>query len=252
MRGSPAQALSYFVEGAKIIVKPGFRRFILIPLLVNLIIFVFLSIAFYHSFKDVIDYILETLPSWLDWLIWLIWPLAAFLFLITYGYSFNLITNFIAAPFFGILAEKVETHLTGIAPPEEPWGQLIPRTLQREATKLFYFITRGLLVLILILFCFFIPGVNIIGALIGAIWSCWCMAAQYSDYPADNHQFSFQQLRAQLHQEPLTSYSFGGLILLGSMIPFLNIIVTPIGVAGATVFWVRQLNPTKIIPANSQ
>ncbi len=252
MKGSPSKALGYFIEGATIVFHPGFRRFIFIPLCVNLLIFVLLTFAFYHSFKDVIDYILDALPSWLDWLIWLIWPLAAVLFLITYGYSFNLITNFIAAPFFGILAEKVETHLTGTTPPDEPWGQLIPRTLLREATKLFYFITRGLLVLIVIVFCFFIPGVNILGAIIGAIWTCWCMAAQYSDYPADNHQFSFQQLRAKLNQEPLTSYSFGGLILFGSMIPFLNIIVTPIGVAGATVFWVKELNPSKVIPPNHQ
>lgn len=242
MKGSVTTALDYFVEGARIVFRPGFRRFILVPLLVNLFIFILLTISFYHAFQDVIDTILEWLPSWLDWLIWLIWPLAVFLFLLTYGYSFNIITNFIAAPFFGILAEKIETHLTGVSPPEEPWGQLIPRTLQRELTKLLYFISRGLLVLLIVLVCFFIPGVNILGAIIGGLWSCWCMAAQYSDYPADNHQLTFVELRRRLNQEKITSYSYGGIILLGSMLPFLNIIVTPVAVAGATVMWVKKLN----------
>lgn len=252
MKGSVSTALDYFVQGAKIIVQPGFRRFIFIPLLVNLLIFILLTASFYNAFQDLTGGILDWLPGWLDWLIWLIWPLAIFLFLITYGYSFNLITNFIAAPFFGILAEKIETHLTGVEVPSEPWGQLIPRTLQREATKLLYFITRGLLVILIILACFFIPGVNIIGALIGGLWSCWCMAVQYSDYPADNHQLTFVELRRRLNQEPVTSYAYGGIILLGSMLPFLNIIVTPIAVAGATVMWVKQLSSMTPEQANQQ
>jgi CysZ protein len=180
-------------------------------------------------------------PSWLDWLTWFLWPLVGFIFLIIYGYSFNLITNFIAAPFFGILAEKIETHLTGIAPPDEPWGQLIPRTLKRELTKLWYFVSRGLLVFLLILVVFFIPVVNLLGVLIGAIWGCWCMAVQYMDYPADNHKLQFRPLRRRLNQQPLTSYSYGGIILLGSMIPVVNIVITPIAVAGATLYWVREL-----------
>lgn len=241
MKGSVTTALNYFVEGGRIIFRPGFRRFILVPLLVNLLIFILLTISFYHAFQDVIDMILEWLPSWLDWLVWLIWPLAAFLFLLTYGYSFNLITNFIAAPFYGILAEKVETCLTGISPPAESWGQLIPRTLQRELTKLLYFVSRGLLVVLLIILCFFIPGINVLGAIIGGLWSCWCMAVQYSDYPADNHQLTFVEVRRRLHEENITSYSYGGIILLGSMLPFLNIIVTPIAVAGATVMWIKKL-----------
>lgn len=241
MNGSPAQSLEYFVEGAKIIFKPGFRRFIFIPLCVNLLIFIGLTMAFYHQFQSFIDYILELLPFWMDWLIWLIWPLAVFLFLMAYGYSFNIITNIIAAPFYGLLAEKIENHLTGNSLPEEPWGQLIPRTIQRELVKLFYFVTRGMLILILIVACFFVPGLNILAVIAGGIWSCWCMAAQYSDYPADNHQLSFKSLRKRLNKIPLTSYSYGGLILFGSMVPVLNIIVVPIGVAGATVLWVKEL-----------
>jgi len=241
MQGSPGKAIDYFLEGARLIVKPGFRRFILIPLLINLVIFVGVTIALFHTFGDFFAQILEWSPSWLDWFAWLLWPLVAFVFLVVYGYSFNIITNFLAAPFFGLLADKIETHLTGIAPPDEPWGQLIPRTLQREAVKLWYFVSRGALVLIIFVALFFIPGLNLLGVLIGVIWSCWCMAIQYSDYPADNHQLSFSELRRRLNQQRLTSYSYGGIILLGSMVPLLNIFVTPIAVAGATIYWVKEI-----------
>lgn len=241
MQGSPHTAVHYFLAGAGLIVKPGYRRFILIPLLINLVIFVVVTAALFSYFQDFFALALEWSPSWLDWFTWLLWPLVAFVFLVVYGYSFNIITNFLAAPFFGLLAEKIETDLTGIAPPNEPWGQLIPRTLQREAVKLWYFISRGSLILLLFIALFFIPGANLLGVLIGAIWSCWCMAVQYADYPADNHQLSFRELRRRLNKQPLTSYSYGGIILLGSMMPVLNIFVTPIAVAGATLYWVKEV-----------
>ncbi|HSC68362.1 MAG TPA: sulfate transporter CysZ [Cellvibrio sp.] len=241
MQGSPATAIDYFFAGARLIVKPGFRRFILIPLLINLVIFVLVTIALFHAFGDFFAQVLERSPNWLDWFAWLLWPIVAFVFLVIYGYSFNIITNFLAAPFFGLLAEKIETQLTGVAPPEEPWGQLIPRTLQRETVKLWYFVSRGILVLLVFAVLFFIPGANLLGVVIGALWSCWCMAVQYSDYPADNHQLSFKELRRRLNSQKLTSFSYGGIILLGSMVPVLNIFVTPIAVAGATLYWVKEV-----------
>nr|WP_324258327.1 sulfate transporter CysZ [Cellvibrio fontiphilus] len=241
MQGSPGKALDYFVEGGKLIVKPGFRRFILIPLLINVIIFVAITAALFNAFGDFFNQILAWSPDWLDWLAWLLWPLVAFIFLVVYGYSFNLITNFIAAPFFGLLAEKVETHLTGNTPPEEAWSLLIPRTLQRELVKLWYFVSRGLLVLILLGFCLFIPGLNLVAAIVAALWGCWSMVVQYADYPADNHQLGFRELRRRLNSQPLTSYTYGAIILLGSMVPVLNIVVTPIAVAGATIYWVREV-----------
>lgn len=241
MQGSPGKAINYFLEGARLVLQPGLRKFILIPLLVNVLIFFVVTIALFNAFGDVFTQILEWTPNWLNWLAWLLWPLVAFIFLIVYGYSFNIITNFIAAPFFGLLAEKIETQLTGTAPPNESWSELIPRTLQRETIKLWYFITRGLLVLVIFITLFFIPGANLLGTFIAAVWSCWCMAIQYADYPADNHQLSFHELRRRLNTQPLTSYSYGGIILLGSMVPVLNIFVTPIAVAGATLYWVREV-----------
>ncbi len=241
MQGSPGKAIDYFLEGMRLILQPGLRKFILIPLLVNVLIFFLVTTALLNAFGDVFAEIQALTPGWLQWLTWILWPLVAFIFLIVYGYSFNVITNFLAAPFFGLLAEKIETQLTGVAPPDEPWSQLIPRTLQREVVKLWYFISRGLLVLIIFIALFFIPGANLLGAIIAALWSCWCMAIQYSDYPADNHQVSFRELRRRLNSQQLTSYSYGGIILLGSMVPVLNIFVTPIAVAGATIYWAREI-----------
>lgn len=241
MRGNPAKALDYLSRGAALITSPGLRRFIIVPLLANVVVFILTTIALMHLFSDVLNLLMGWLPGWLEFLAWILWGIFALALLVFYGYSFNLITNLIAAPFYGFLAEKIETKLTGIPLPEETWVQLIPRTLGRELVKLWYFLTRGLLVLLVVIFSWFIPGLNLIVLAITTLWAAWCMSVQYVDYPADNHQTPFPQLRKKLGAAPLTSYSFGGLVMLGSMIPVVNIFVMPIAVAGATVYWVEEM-----------
>jgi CysZ protein len=241
MKGNPVSALNHLSQGARLLVSPGLKRFIIVPLLANVVVFVFTTLALIHLFSDFLTFLMGWLPGWLEFLAWLLWAIFAFAVLFIYGYSFNVITNLIAAPFYGILAEKIEQKLTGIKPPEESWGKLIPRTLGRELVKIWYFITRGLLILLLVLLSWFIPGLNLVVLLIGALWSAWCMAVQYIDYPADNHQTTFVRMRHLLGRAPLTSYPFGGMIMLASMIPIINIFAMPIAVAGATVYWVESL-----------
>ena len=45
MQGSPTKALAYFIEGARMISQPGFRGFIVVPLLINVVIFVAATFA---------------------------------------------------------------------------------------------------------------------------------------------------------------------------------------------------------------
>ncbi len=237
----PGNTLGYFAEGARLLNQPGFRRFIVVPLLVNLVIFVLASIAFVHSLTPWLNQFMAWVPAWLHWLSWLLWPLAALCFLIIYGYCFNLITNLLAAPFLGLLAEKIESQLTGMEFESESFTSLAVRTFKRELAKLWYFLSRGLLVLLVFLVLLLIPGVNILGMLLAALWSSWCLAVQYVDYAADNNRMEFRELRGRLSGLRTNSLSFGALALAGSMIPLVNVVITPIAVAGATVFWIREV-----------
>lgn len=245
MSKPPLNALEYFTEGIRLLKQPGFRRFVVVPLVVNLVVFIITGIWFFDSLPAAIDQIISWLPNWLKWLQWLLWPLAAVSFVILYVYCFNLITNIIAAPFLGLLAEKIESQLTGIEFPNESFFSLAVRTFKRELAKLWYFLSRGLVVLLVFLCFLLIPGVNILGMLLAALWSSWCLAVQYVDYPADNNHMEFSELRKRLAGRRTGSLSFGGLALAGSMIPLLNLVITPIAVAGATVFWVREVKAIK-------
>ena len=225
----------YLFKGFELIRLKGIRRFVLIPLLINLIFF---SVAFYFVFLELERYIgmlMQWLPSWLYWLSNIIWPLAVITILILFSFIFSTATNWLAAPFNGLLAEKVESLLLGRAAPSGSVLDIIkdiPRTLGREWTKLAYYIPRaiGFFILMLIL--------PVIGQIIWFLFVAWMMAVQYKDYPFDNHKVPFSVMKQALKQRQGLSYSFGISVAIFSMIPIINLIIMPVAICGATALWV--------------
>ncbi len=107
-------------------------------------------------------------------------------------YGFSVVANFIAAPFNGILSERVEQRLRGNSLSTElSLLQMIPGTLARELAKLAYFLPRVLLLLIL----GFIPLINLATPVLWFIFSAWMMAIQYIDYPMDNNGLTFKRMK---------------------------------------------------------
>jgi len=105
-----------------------------------------------------------------------IWHLFALAILLLTFYGFTLVANFIAAPFNGLLAERVEEMLTG-QPPTSPGGgvlqDLLP-SLWSEVRKLLYFLLRAIPLLLL----FLIPGVNLVAPLLWFLFNAWYLALQ--------------------------------------------------------------------------
>ena len=158
--------------------------------------------------------------------------------LLIFALIFGTLANFIAAPFNGLLAEKIELHLTG--QPLGDTGMLdvikdIPRTLGREFAKLGYYLPRAIGFLLLF---FILP---VFGQILWFLFTAWMMAIQYCDYPFDNHKVSFKQMRRTLHQSRGNCFSFGITVSLFSMIPVVNFLVMPVAICGATAMWVEDL-----------
>ncbi len=242
-RSMPAPVLSgpqYLREGLKLVLSPGLRLFVLLPLAINLVLFVGLIYFAGHQFSLWVDALMPSLPSWLSFLSYVIWPLFVVLVAFMVFFSFTMLANIIAAPFNGFLSEKVETVVRGTDDfPPFSWGELIamiPRTLSREMRKLGYFLPRAIGLFILSL----IPVVNLIAAPLWLLFGVWMMAIQYIDYPADNHKMSWQDMLAWLRQKRWQSLGFGGIVYLALLIPLVNILMMPAAVAGATLFWVRE------------
>jgi len=239
----PIAALSgpqYLREGLKLILSPGLRLFVILPLTVNLLLFGGLIYLALRQFDGWVDAFMPSLPDWLAFLQYILWPLFVVLVVLIVFFTFTLLANIIAAPFNGFLAEKVETVARGEdnSPPFS-WAELfamLPRTLGREARKLGYFAPRALALLVLS----FIPVVNLVAAPLWLLFGIWMMAVQYIDYPADNNRMSWAEMMVWLRQRRWKSLSFGAVTYAALLVPGLNLLIMPAAVAGATLFWVRE------------
>ncbi|MBU2871739.1 sulfate transporter CysZ [Colwellia sp. E2M01] len=226
---------SYFFKGFSLIRQKGIRRFVFIPLFINILLF---SYAFYYVYLELsthIDSLMSWLPSWLNWLSVVLWPLAVLTVLVVFSFLFSTVANWLAAPFNGLLSEKMESILHGQPVPTGDMLDIVkdvPRTLHREWQKLVYYIPRALGFFIIL---WVLP---VFGQIIWFLFVSWMMAIQYKDYPFDNHKIPFTQMKQLLKQNQSLSYSFGITVAVFSMIPIVNLLVMPVAICGATALWV--------------
>jgi CysZ protein len=241
MISNPFAGVAYFFQGLGLIFRPGIRPYVIIPLVINTLLFGGLIWFGATQFEALLDWLMPELPNWLQWLEWLFWILFAASVLLIMFFAFTLLANVVAGPFNGLLAEAVERQLTGKAPGGDGgWKKMLQEflpTLLDEVRKLVYFIAWSIPFLVL----FLIPVINVAAPFLWLIFSAWMLALEYADYPMGNHGLRAQEQKQRLGQKRFLSLGFGGTVTLATMIPIFNFLVMPAAVAGATVLWVRQL-----------
>jgi len=227
-----------FMEGFRLVSKPGLRRYVIIPALINTLVLVLMIAISVSVFSPWVESLISFLPDWLSFLSWLVWTLASIIVAFVLVYLFTIIANVIASPFNAILSVKVEESLLGetLSSSASMW-MILPRAFWREMTKLMYLLPRLLGLLLLSV----IPVVNAAAPFLWILFSAWMMAVQYTDYAADNNEISFRELRNRLAGKKIQSVLFGLPAYLLLAIPVVNLILLPVAVAGGTVFWVKNL-----------
>jgi len=227
-----------FMEGFRLVSKPGLRRYVIIPALINTLVLVLMIAISVSVFSPWVESLISFLPDWLSFLSWLVWTLASIIVAFVLFYLFTIIANVVASPFNAILSVKVEESLLGetLSSSASMW-MILPRAFWREMTKLMYLLPRLLGLLLLSV----IPVVNAAAPFLWILFSAWMMAVQYTDYAADNNEISFRELRNRLAGKKIQSVLFGLPAYLLLAIPVVNLILLPVAVAGGTVFWVKNL-----------
>jgi len=242
MTVNPIGGAGYLLRGMRLIMQPELRRFVLLPLLINILVF---SAAIWYGvsrLESFLAWVESRIPFWLQWLDWVLWPLFILVLVILVFYGFTLVANLLAAPFNGLLAEKVELHLTG-RPLHAGGGwkkvliTLVP-TLLDELRKLLF----AALVAIPFLILFLIPGINLAAPVLWFLYTAWMLTLEYSDYPMGNHGLRFREIRARLRRKRVLGLGFGAATAGLTMVPVVNFIVMPSAVAGATAMWVDELS----------
>lgn len=225
---NPVLAVGFLFKGMKLLTSPELRKFIIIPVLINVVLYSVALTLGYFYISDLID---QFIPGWLQWLSWILWPLFFISFFIAGFFTFTVFANMLAAPFYGKLSAKTMAMVSNkaFATAEQP----LPKVLVAEAKRMGYLVTRALPLLVLSI----IPGINVIAPFLWALFGAWGMALEYLAYPMENQGVLFSEQKDLVKSVRLGALSFGGLAVLGLTVPVLNIIIAPAAVIGATLYF---------------
>lgn len=243
MLAEAARGAGYVLQGLRLIARPGLRKFVVIPLTINILVFAVLGVLAVEGFERLLAHFLPSGEAWwwvaLRGALWLVFALA---FTLIAYFSFTVVANLVGAPFNGFLADAVERHLRGGAPAPAPaLGVLlseVPGAVGNELRKLLYYLAWMLPALAL----FWVPVLTVAAPLLWAFLMAWFLAVEYVDYPMSNHALRLVEVRRSLRKNRMLSLGFGGLTMALTAVPIINLVIMPAAVAGATVMWVRELD----------
>lgn len=239
---TPWLALSCLWQGIKLLPHPELRKYLLIPLFINLVLYSGAFVLGYHSVSALIH---QFIPDWLSWLNWILWPLFFVSFLVLGFFTFTLLANLIAAPYYSQLSAKTLQLISGqnIAGGEASWDKIFVGELRRVG----YLLIRILPLLLL----FVIPVVNLIAPVLWAIFAAWGIAMEFIAYPLENRGLPFPEQKRFLQQSRFGVLSFGALTGLGLTLPLVNLLIGQAAVIGATIY-VQRLAETDANAATIQ
>ncbi len=245
--------VSYLPRGFRLLWAPGLRRYVALPILINILVFGLLFWGGLQLYGDLLAYLLPNPERWSGngWLdrtllflttvlYWLLWPLFLIAAAVLMFYSFTLVANLIGSPFNGMLSAKVELISRGALPPEQDQSlaKELVVSVAGELRKLGYFAKLAIPLLVL----FFIPVVNLLASALWAVFGAWALAVEYMDYPMGNRGMRFQQEREALRRRRLLALGFGFAVLAMTLVPVLNLLAMPTGVIAATLLWLDEFS----------
>ncbi len=239
-----SDGFAYFLQGFRLICRPGVRAYAFAPILINVLVFSVLLWWGINEFEQLMDWLLPSTDAWwINWLRPVLWLLFAVVVALIWFFTFTVVANLIGAPFNGLLAEQIEAHLTGKTSSDAGFYAIfkdIGPLLWNELRKIMY----AAMWIIPALILFLIPGINLVAPFIWLLLMAWLMALQYVDFPMGNHGLRFKTVRTALDKQRSAAFGFGLGVLGAAMIPGINLIVMPAAVAGATAFWVERIRDT--------
>jgi len=233
---NPIGGFGYLLLGLRLLSKPGVKRYVVIPLLINIALF---GLLFWLA-GDLSDYIVSNfmshLSGWWAWLTTIVKPFIYLLAILLMFFTFSFVANMVGAPFNSFLAAAVEKHLTGTNPAgsdRKLWAEFGVMILG-ELKKWAYY---ALWSIPLFIVSWFLAPVS---PFLWFIFGAWMFSIEYLDYPMGNYGLTFSDIRKRIASKRLLSLGFGSAVTIATMIPFLNFIVMPVAVAGATAMRVAH------------
>lgn len=239
----------YLARGFALLREKALRRYVVIPILINIVLIVGLLTLAGWQLSGWLDYWLSSLlPSWLQWLESVLWWIAMVLFTLAFCYIFTLLANLIASPFNGMLSSRVEQLVTGTAPESglSLGGEMLDG-ITGELRRLRYYIGRAALLALASLVLLFIPIANLAIAPLWFIFGAFMLAFEYLDQPMANRGLTFEVKMSRLRARRWRHLGFGSVVTLATAIPLANLVVMPAAVIGATLLYLETSENKQLI-----
>lgn len=211
----------------------------MIPLIINLVIFIGLISWGFSEFAQTLEAWLEGHQAWywtaLQWtariFFWLV-------ILVVVYFIFTPVSLLIAAPFNDYLAEQVE-RTYGFQIDDQ---RSIIKAVVIEALYSIYS-TAKTLALFCAVFLALLPlnFIPVAGSLVYGVaaftWAMWCSALEFTGYAADRRHIRFRDRWQLLRHHAAAALGFGLVTVLLLMIPFLNVLIVPVSAVGGTMLF---------------
>lgn len=233
------RGFNYAFSGLRWISHRRLRVFVLVPLVINIVLFATAIVWGGRRFDTMMDNLLVRLPEWLGWLAWLAWLLFALAVVLIGFYAFTLVANLIGAPFNGLLSERVEELTRGSVSesPHSLWREIVAAPVG-EIKKLAYFVLWAIPMLVV----FVIPVIQVAAPAIWFVFMSWMLALEYADYPLGNRGLRFSSQRRCLGRHRGIALGFGTGMTVLTLVPVLNFVAMPAGVIGATLLATNEMD----------
>jgi CysZ protein len=224
---------------------PRLWRYVLIPIVVNLLVGATVYAALLFAGLRWVDAFVAGLPAWAVFLAVLLRVLLIVVLLIITGFVLVRFGVVLGAPWYAQLSAQLELLRLGQLPPEAGGGagaalRDLWRALGFELKKLALALSIGVLLLLLNL----IPVVGTILATAGWVALGATIAClDFFDYPLERRLLRFRAKLGVIRQAMPASAGFG-LVCLGLVsIPLVNLLSIPLCVVAGTLFFCDWIRP---------
>jgi len=222
--------------------NPRLLRYIVIPFLINLLVFTFVAWLGLDFFADTVASRLPQEDAWY-WvtLYYFLWVIAFAFTAVAVFFTFTVVGNLIASPFNELLSERTEELITATSSEENfslvAFSRDAVKSLLDEVKKLAVFVAIMLVILLFNL----IPGFgSVIYAVLATSVTLYFLSVEYLSFTMTRKRLGFREQRQFIaHRKRLMlGFSCGVLLLLA--IPLMQLLCIPMAVIGATRIWCEE------------
>lgn len=209
----------------------------IIPVIVNILLYVALAVLLYNYYDEILAMIVKTPDTFLKkMLYWVSFVFFLLFSLMVFILTFNVVGSMLLSPFNTIIAKAAYKKL--LAESEAFSFEKTKKSFLNDAYSsfkldlkklIFVFIPLGVLYII----SFFVPILGIVALLL----SFWAIAYQYMDYIMEEKGLKTSDRIKVFTNNPVQTLVFGFVVSIAVSIPIIGLLILPSSVVGATLLF---------------